>query len=371
MLRRGRRYLAAVALALIAAPLLVGLVKPDSEAAVLAEGRRLAPAPTLPASFGELAALPQRVDAYLKDHFGLRHALIRAYANLTRPLLGGGASVMIGRDGRMFYLGDEMVRQSAGLILRDRRVAETADFVAEMEEALAGLKIKFLVAVPPNASTVYQEDLPVWAQSRGRRTEYDLFLAALAARGVKTVDLRPAVTEARAQGDVFFRHDSHWTQRGALAAFNAIVEADGRPNWRLDVESSLGPPTRRGGGDLIRMLGPDDGATEAIQDLNVRSDAREEILSPGPMPDTLLVSAVSGPTVIVLGDSFTASYFPPMLSRHVARAVWLYHNFCGFDWKWIDILRPDEVWWMPTERALFCAPAARPLHFGDEHAALR
>lgn len=372
MLRRGRRYLAVVALALVATPLLVGLVKPDNEASVLAEGRRFALAPTLPASFAELAALPERVDAYLKDHFGLRHALIHAYANLTRPMVGGGgASVMIGRDGRMFYLGDEMVRQSAGLILRDRRVAETADFVAEMKDALAGLKIRFLVAVPPNASTVYQEDLPVWAQSRGRRTEYDLFLAALAARGVKAVDLRPAVTAARAQGDVFYRHDTHWTHRGALAAFNAIVTADGHPDWRLDAESSLGPPTVHRGGDLIRMLGADDGATEAVQDLSLPADARQEILSPGPMPDTVLVSAESGPTVMVLGDSFTASYFPPMLSRHVARAVWLYHRYCGFDWKWIDILRPDEVWWMPTERALFCEPAARPLHFDDENAALR
>ena len=32
----------------------------------------------------------------------------------------GDNSVLVGRDGRMFYLGEEAVRQSAGLVLRDQ-----------------------------------------------------------------------------------------------------------------------------------------------------------------------------------------------------------------------------------------------------------
>ncbi len=64
-----------------------------------------------------------QIDAYLRDHFGLRQVMIRAHKDLTSPLLGlGNDSVLIGRDGRMFYLGEETVRQSAGLIFRDRRV---------------------------------------------------------------------------------------------------------------------------------------------------------------------------------------------------------------------------------------------------------
>ena len=43
-----------------------------------------------------------------------------------------------------------------------------------------------------------------------------------------------------------------------------------------------------------------------------------------------------------------------MLLQGTGRVVWLHHSFCGFDWKWIDQLRPDEVWWMPTERYIVC-----------------
>ena len=91
--------------------------------------------------------------------------------------------MLIGRDGRMFYLGEEAVRQSAGLILRDQRVANSVDLVAAMNAALVKKGVRLLVASPPNGSTVYQDDLPDWAQNHGRPTEYDLFLQGLARQG--------------------------------------------------------------------------------------------------------------------------------------------------------------------------------------------
>jgi len=68
-------------------------------------------------------------------------------------------------------------------------------------------------------------------------------------------------------------------------------------------------------------------------------------------------------TVLVIGDSFTRALLEPMLLEHVGRVVWLYHQHCGFDWGAIDRFRPDEVWWMPTERFLACDPDARPCGF--------
>ena len=112
--------------------------------------------------------------------------------------------MLIGRDGRMFYLGEESVRQSAGLLVRDQRVAEAADMLARMNEELRARGIRFLVAPPPNGATIYQDDLPHWAQNAGKPTEYDLLLAKLAAKGVPAVDLRPAVKSARAGGPVFY-----------------------------------------------------------------------------------------------------------------------------------------------------------------------
>ncbi len=213
-------------------------------------------------------AFSKEIDSYLQDHFGLRHVLIRTHKDLTKPLLGlGNDSVLIGRDGRMFYLGEDTVRQSAGLVLRDRRVSETADLLAKISHALAAREIRFLVAIPPNAPSIFQDDLPHWAQDLGRPTEYDLILADLAERGVRAVDLRPSLKKTRSDGSVYYMYDTHWTPRGGLAAFDAIVEADGRPDWRIDPTSALGPPQPHSG-DLARMLGVE-GLTEAVENLTL------------------------------------------------------------------------------------------------------
>jgi alginate O-acetyltransferase complex protein AlgJ len=363
MLTCRRRHFAVLAFLLITTPLVVGLVAPDSPATVLKEGRRLAPAPRLPASGTDWLALPGEIDAYLKDHFGLREALIRAHKDLTKPLLGfGNDSVLVGRDGRMFYLGEEAVRQSAGLVVRDESVADAVNLIAAMNANLARRGIRFLVASPPNAATVYQDDLPDWAQNRGKPTEYNLFMKGLAARAVKAIDLRPVMAEARTTGAAYFRHDSHWTARGALAAFNAVVAADGHPAWRLDPATALAPPSERRGGDLARLLGVQDSVTEETEELAL-PQGEKTLLTADPYGDYIETSGRPGPTVMIIGDSFTGAHIEPMLLQHVGRVVWLASEHCGFDWSAIDRFRPDEVWWMPNERFLICDPGARPRGF--------
>jgi hypothetical protein len=357
-----RRWFAALAFLLLAAPLVVGLFAPDSPATVEAEGRRLAPAPPAPKGWAEWAALPAAIDAFLKDHFGLRHAMIQAHHDLTKPMLGfGGTEVIDGRDGRMFYLGDDLVRQSAGLVLRDERVVETVDMLVRMRDELQKRAIRFLVASPPNSATIYNDDLPVWAQNKGRRTEYDVFLDELAKRGIKTIDLRPPLAALRKVEKTYFMYDSHWTASGAIAAFNAIVDADRHKDWAIDPATALGPIIPRTALDVARVAGMEKGLSEPNRELSLSGGRREAELSPGPMPDHVEVSGRPGPTVMVIGDSFTTELFPLMLVQHVARAIWINHQRCGFDWKWIDVYRPNEVWWAPTERFLTCKLGVWPV----------
>ena len=77
-------------------------------------------------------------------------------------------------------------------------------------------------------------------------------------------------------------------------------------------------------------------------------------------PYTAFAVAGGQPTgaVLVIGDSFTASLFPPLLSAHVRKVAWAHHTQCDLDWRaMIERYHPDEVWWMPTERFLNCMPS--------------
>jgi alginate O-acetyltransferase complex protein AlgJ len=368
MLLRWRRYFAVTAFLLLATPLLFGIVQPDSVASILKEGRNPAPAPKPPDGAGDLAALPKQIDAYLNDRFGLRERMIRLHRDLSHPVLFKvNTAVLIGRNGRMFYQGNEMVRQSAGLVLRDLRVETTARMLAEMRDDLARRGARLRVAIPPNSSTIYQDELPAWAQANGRKTEYDLLLEKLKGYDVKTVDLRPVMKALRAEGEeAYLLYDAHWTPRGALAGFNALVEADGRPEWRLDPAAAMGPLEERKGGDVARILGVQDEVKEEAKALRLTVRGTDEAISSGIMPDHVIDTGAPGPTILVIGDSFTASYFPLMLSQHGGRAIWIHHHECGFDWKLIDKFRPDEVWWVPTERYLVCDPGVTPANFEAE-----
>src|ERR1700678_594375 len=198
MIRRYRRYRPVLIFLLLATPLLAGFVMPESAQEILKEKRTRAPAPSL--TLDAFAGWPKQADAYLGDRFGLRTQMIRLHANLAKRWLGEGNDlVLVGRHGRLFYLGDVSVQQSAGLVRRDAQVTETADFLATMRDALSQRGARLLVASPPNAATIYQDDLPRWARNNGRSTEYTIFLADLAARGIKAVDLRPAVWAARSK----------------------------------------------------------------------------------------------------------------------------------------------------------------------------
>ncbi len=366
MILRRRRYFALAAAALLATPLVVGLVAPDSPASVLKEGRRLAPAPRLPVTAEDWAALPGVIDAFLKDHFGLRSAMIRAHKEMGKAVLDPGSNtVLVGRGGRMFYLGEETVRQSAGLVLRDEQVADTAAFLIAMNDRLKQRGVPMLVAVPPNAATVYQDDLPAWARNAGRPTEYGLLLKSLAEGGVRTVDLRPVLDQAKAGGPVYYLHDSHWTPRGALAAFNAVAAASGHANWRLDPATALTAPVERKGGDLARELGVLDSVRETVEDL-ATPEGTKTLLTADPVGDYVETSGKPGPTIMIVGDSFTAGHFAPMALAHAGRVVWAHHRRCGFDWSLIDRYRPDMLWWMPNERQLLCDPGVRPVAFDGQ-----
>ena len=367
MLARYRRFFAAAAFLLLATPLAWGLVWQDDPQLIYKEGRRLAPVPDPPTSLAGLAALPTQVDAYLSDHFGLRRAMIKLHRDLSHPVvLKVNTAAMIGRDGRMFYEGNDMVRQSAGLVLRDKRVADAADLVAEIRDALARRGARLIVAIPPNSSTIYQDELPFWAQAQGRKTEYDLFLEDLAARGIKTVDLRPPMEALRPKEKAYLLYDTHWTPRAALEAFNVIAEADGHPDWKIDPAAAIGPPELEKGGDTARILDLEDRVSEPVRPLVLPVPGTTEILSPDGLPgilDRVITTGQPGPTIMVLGDSFTGKLFPPMLAQHVGRVVWVNRRLCGFDWKVVERFQPDEVWWAPTERLMLCDPGYRPIGF--------
>jgi len=118
------------------------------------------------------------------------------------------------------------------------------------------------------------------------------------------------------------------------------------------------------------MLGVGDDVTEPNEELTLPS-GEKELLSSEPFGTYVETAERPGPTVMIIGDSFSEDFLAPMVLQHAGRVVWLHHLLCGFDWKWIDQFHPDEVWWMPTERSILCGVGVTPSGFPSGATVLR
>jgi hypothetical protein len=339
---------------LLFVPMVVQLVAPDRLPA--AEAASLTPAPAWPHSMAELAALPAATGAYLQDHFGLRKTLIAANGVVQSLLLhSGNDRVLMGRDGQLFLRDDNMVEQSTGRLRRADEIAATADLLAALDGRLRAKNIPFLVAPAPNAATIYPELLPRWAAPLPEPTEATLLLAELVARGVRTLDLRPLLMADKARGRIFRRLDSHWTNFAALLAFNHVTQAMGMAEWSLSPVSSLGAEVVLHDGDLARLLGLEALLSERMRSfaLSVAPNFAFRWIATSPLAYEIDMRR-SGPTILVIGDSFTGEYFRLLLMQRAGRIVWMENQHCRFDQQLLLRSRPDQVWYMPTERLILC-----------------
>jgi hypothetical protein len=354
-----RRYWCLVLLALLATPMAIQAFQPE-EISSEGEARMLSPAPAWPPTLGRWRALPRQLDRYLADHFGLRDKLVHAYGLLRYAVaLPADLRVIIGRDNYLFLNGDGTIEQSTGRVLRQERIAKFAERAATLNAHLAAKGASLLVAIPPNGSTVNRARLPAWAGEAPTVTEYDLTMRALAARGVAAVDLRPALM-APSVGPTYRRTDTHWTRLGALIAYNAVVRAAHKPDWAIDPTRVLRGFERVEGGDLARLL--------AISTDVSDEDALIDLSSYGPAPPSaatiatqfesggdLVETGRGGPTVVVIGDSFTRVFWQDYFALHVGRYVWIHHELCEFKLSILDEYEPALVILAPVERQMFCA----------------
>jgi hypothetical protein len=366
MLARYRRIWLALALPFLWLPMIVGALQTPSEP----DGAEL----HLPHGVSEWLAMPRAVDAWLQARFGVRETLIGLNARLRYALNSPTTDrVVFGRDGWLFLSDDAVFQQSMGLRMRVPLVTQLADTALDLERELKARGGRLVVAVPPNSQTVNRDAVPGWAEAGTARTEYDVFAEAIGARGIPFADLRALLRAEKAHEQVYLKTDTHWNNHGALLSFNAVMRAAGLDDWQVDparVEKGFEPAH---GGDLARMLGVE----AQVADRQMRLDLGA--YTPAPYTETVLddrevmpsyvlireAGAASGPTVMVIGDSFTRTHFRDLIMLHAGRLIWTHHNQCAFDWGLVETYKPDLVILAPTERYALCAPGRSPKGMPD------
>ena len=357
LLNAGRRFLAVVILALLAAPSL-GMLLAPYETRSAPERRVLAPPPAVPTSGQALVLLPRRVDAWFADHFAWRGPLVEAALDADTQVGLKPRSALQAVRGRgdwlLLYSG---LLGATGGETRPAAAARYARFACDLEARTRG-HAQFLFAPAPGPVEIYPEALPDWVP-RGSPTQTDLVLRAASHCGLQPLDLRPALKAAKGLGQLYQHHDTHWTDLGAMLAFDAVAQRLRRP-WGIDPSKAPWRWRVNTDSDLIRLSGD---ARLPPEPIPTFAPAPDFAMGPGRLGD--LDHGVYKPgfesrppgatvTVLVIGDSYTSDFVAPLFWRAGVALAWVHQAECGFDRRVLDRVRPDVILLMPSSRFAEC-----------------
>ena len=359
-----RRWLAPVVVAALMVPS-VGMLAMKPKAISLTESRSLATAPPVPRATADWLKLPRRLDTFVNDHFAFRDDLLDVAGKVRWKLGQRSASGVVVQGAAGWLLLRQGLLRSIGAETDDGVIADYAAFVCGMGARMKQRNIPFLFALIPGTAAIYPESLPAWAHPSEGRNAYDLLESKTRACGVTTVDLRKAMRAAKDTGPLYRKLDTHWTPRGALIGYNLMVSALGRPDWTILPNEAEWLPEVAPDDDLARLTGvarppPEYQDAPHMVAFKAAPTAKQPIsgLKDDPEQPAFIAGASgAGPTVLVVGDSYTRTFMPPYFAPFVGRLAWIHHRQCGVDPAVFDKVKPDYVVLAPAERYAECKNA--------------
>lgn len=188
----------------------------------------------------ELAALPafledgkwngdflQELGRYFEDHFAFRQYFVSMDSWLESLLFQKTNidNVIIGKDGWLFYK-DTLNDYTGKEIMSERALDNIVYNLSVMQEEIEAQEKKFVFTIAPNKNSLYEQGMPYTCSYKYSDTNNRKLLEEkLQKAGINYVDL---YQQFKNQKEIlYFKRDSHWNNKGALLAYNSLLDAAG------------------------------------------------------------------------------------------------------------------------------------------------
>ena len=301
---------------------------PDVES-LAHENRSPSPPPIVPTNLHSLKKLPGEVDSFFNDRLAFRESLLlwdaHAKSELGAPLTD---SVIVGKDGWLFQNHAKSENPSREPHRAKEQFEAWSSALKARSEWLSARGIAYLVVITPEKQSVHGEFLPdgttseaVWA--------VDLLRDWLKNGAIPSLDLLPALREARSRGRLYFRTDTHWTDSGAYVGYRTIVDRlrERWPEMKPLERDAFEAETHDHNGDLSRMMRLAANASEEAEYLRIRNPRARRIdieigLDPRLHSPKSVEPQVWGmgdsrqPRCVLFHDSFAERLLRPALAEH-------------------------------------------------------
>ncbi len=196
----------------------------------------------------------QDLGAYFEDHFAFREAFVNADAEIQSKVfqVSNVDTVINGEDGWLYYSAtlDDYLGQD---LLSDRSIYNAAYNLSVMQDYVESEGARFAVTIAPNKNSLYGEHMPYYDSYKvSNEKNVENLQTNLEELGVTYVDLFQAFED---QDEVLYlKRDSHWNEKGAVLAYNQLLDSMEIDHDRLETVTALRTKTEVG--DLNTMVFP-------------------------------------------------------------------------------------------------------------------
>lgn len=311
------------------------------------ENRPLAKLPEIVSDKGINTDFASEFDDYVEDHFALREYLVTAFNSADVAILRdfNGTNAVIGKNEHIFYA--ESVDDYLGVDqLTPEQISSIADYLYDLQQRLSEKGAAFAFMTAPNKATIYPEYMPDYLKPTDNSRNIDMLADALKAKGVHTIDAKQILIDAKDTRTVYYEHDSHWNNYGAMLVYNSIAEEFGLEQYDPSVYTAEYDRT----GDLHNFVYPStDHPEERIIYPEFHKYSSKRPINMDRDKKTETTCDVNEHTLVVCHDSFGKS-LQPLLSQSVGR---LYMNSSfPYNIDYIESAEPDMVLIELVERNL-------------------
>lgn len=324
------------------------------------EKRYLAPMPELVSAEGGInTSAGTQFKTWLEDHIGYRDFFVELSGKIKLDMFHQSPStqVHVGKDGWYYYTLDENLEIAAGkYTLTDEMLDDILFEHLAVRDKLKEQGIDYVIVLPTSKASIYPEYMR-YGSGEVRRTPVDIVTDHLEQNSdLKVIRLKDALLDAKSQGQVYFKTDTHWTQFGAYIGYRRIIEklnewglCDGGPvevgltagefvgefGAMMGSRDLLGPEETENT-EIIDPKAVNDAGSERYQQLFAAVESEDIHMSPyhydNPSSD--------GPAVMIYGDSMFGGWNETeLLAENFSELTYVWDN--NIRQSLLSLMQPD------------------------------
>ena len=296
---------------------------------------------------------PKQFDDYYNDHLPFRDNLRKYWSLINYKLFNTSidSSVIIGKDGWLFYRGDNTIEK----LTASQKYTED-----EKENILNTLKnninkfkeqnIKTYVMIAPDKENIYSEKLPKSIKKAENTATEELISYVEKNSNINVVYPKENLLNVKDKYQLYRKYDTHWNTIGALIG-TVSIQKEINNNFDYDVNNiefeKIDEIDKR---DLSTFINLQDELFENKINIKNFYDNIEYKENKTDVYEEYISNSQNNQTVMFIGDSFRTN-MKPTFSKLYKRVVYLHRDKYTYDL--IEKIKPDIVVIEAVERSSY------------------